>query len=144
MKWTDREILLSEEALLTENVLYEERTFLYIYKKCLDYCFNPWVNSPQCMAGNDSCFNAPLRHYTHDDMDWRGITMSRRYLLITMVLAAVAFISAQGRSEYLFKKDGSIIHGKITRENAKSVTIKAASGPAAAGRAKRHHAHPVH
>jgi hypothetical protein len=47
-----------------------------------------------------------------------------------MALAA-AFISAQGRSEYLFKKDGSIIHGKITRENAKSVTIKAASGPAA-------------
>jgi hypothetical protein len=48
-----------------------------------------------------------------------------------MALVAAAFISAQGRSEYLFKKDGSIIHGKITRENAKSVTIKAASGPAA-------------
>jgi len=30
MKGTDREILLSEEAILSENALYEERIFLYI------------------------------------------------------------------------------------------------------------------
>jgi len=32
MKGTDREILLSEEAILSENALYEERIFLYIKK----------------------------------------------------------------------------------------------------------------
>lgn len=54
--------------------------------------------------------------------------MNRKICIVITVIAAVAFISGQGRSEYLFRKDGSIIHGKITTETSKIVMIRKADG----------------
>ena len=49
---------------------------------------------------------------------------------VAVLIFAIVLVSSQGRSEYLFKKDGSIIDGKITAETAKNVTIRKADGKA--------------
>ncbi len=56
--------------------------------------------------------------------------MKKWHYRVTMLVIALAFVSGQGRSEYLFKKDGSIIDGKITAETAKNVTIRKTDGKA--------------
>lgn len=46
-----------------------------------------------------------------------------QYGLVVLVVALV-FVSGQGRSEYVFLKDGKIIEGAILNENARSVTLR--------------------
>jgi hypothetical protein len=54
--------------------------------------------------------------------------MRKWHYCAVALVAAIVFVSGQGRSEYLFRKDGSIIQGKITGESAKNVTIRKADG----------------
>ena len=53
----------------------------------------------------------------------RIITKKWRFILASLVVALL-FVSGQGRSEYVFLKDGAIIQGTITAESAAKITLR--------------------